>query len=137
MRLNVGQGTLDEHRKLWNQVEIRIELLLLLGQHFVDVLNMSAPEPLENQKPDQSSALVTSGSVRPVSADPDMRSSAIGQRILLVRLGGFGDVIFTLPAIHLLRTAFPNARITFLVYKEFASLLEGFTGVDAVLTLDR
>jgi len=55
----------------------------------------------------------------------------------LVRLGGFGDVIFTLPAVHLLRTAFPKAQITFLVYKEFASLLEGFTGVDAVVTLDR
>jgi ADP-heptose:LPS heptosyltransferase len=58
-------------------------------------------------------------------------------RILLIRLGGFGDVLFTLPAVHLVRTAFPKARITFLVYKEFASLLQGFPGLDAVLALDR
>jgi ADP-heptose:LPS heptosyltransferase len=58
-------------------------------------------------------------------------------RILLVRLGGFGDVIFTLPAVHLLRTAFPESQISFLVYKEFAPLLEGFPGVNTVLTLDR
>jgi ADP-heptose:LPS heptosyltransferase len=59
------------------------------------------------------------------------------RRILLVRLGGFGDVVFTLPAVHLVRTTFANAQIVFLVYKEFASLLEGFPGVDAVLSLDR
>ena len=59
------------------------------------------------------------------------------KRILLVRLGGFGDVVFTLPAVHLVRTTFPEAEITFLVYREFAPLLEGFKGVDSVLTLDR
>ena len=59
------------------------------------------------------------------------------QRILLIRLGSFGDLIFTLPAVHLVRKSFPAARITFLVYKEYASLLEGFAGIDAVMTLDR
>ena len=59
------------------------------------------------------------------------------KRILLVRLGGFGDVIFTLPAVYLLRTTFPEAELTFLVYREFSSLLEGFPAVDRVLTLNR
>src|SRR6266478_5662729 len=59
------------------------------------------------------------------------------QQILLIRLGSLGDVIFTLPAVHLVRTTFPSARITFLIYKEYAPLLEGFAGVDAVMTLDR
>jgi ADP-heptose:LPS heptosyltransferase len=59
------------------------------------------------------------------------------KRILLIRLGGFGDVVFTLPAVHLVRTAFPGARIAFLVYREFAPLLAGFPGIDSVLTLDR
>jgi ADP-heptose:LPS heptosyltransferase len=59
------------------------------------------------------------------------------QSILLIRLGKFGDVIFTLPAVHLVRTAFPRARITFLTYKEYAPLLEGFPGIDAVLTIDK
>jgi len=57
--------------------------------------------------------------------------------ILLVRLGGLGDVIFTLPAVHALRDAFPKARFTFLTYSEFAPLLEGFPHIDAVLTVDR
>lgn len=63
--------------------------------------------------------------------------ASAGQRLLLIRLGGFGDVIFTLPAVHLLRSVYPKAYTSFLVYHEFASLLEGFPGVDRVLTLDR
>ena len=59
------------------------------------------------------------------------------KRILLIRLGAFGDVIFTLPAVHLVRTHLPAASISFLVYKEYAPLLEGFTGIERVLTLDR
>ncbi len=59
------------------------------------------------------------------------------QRILLVRLGGLGDVVFTLSAVATVRAAFPQARITFLVKKEFAALLEGFRDVDAVIAVDR
>ncbi len=59
------------------------------------------------------------------------------RRILLIRLGGLGDVVFTLPAVNAVRTAFPNAHITFLVYAEYAPLLEGFHQVDAVVPLDR
>src|SRR5262245_57998604 len=77
-----------------------------------------------------------SGLLRP-KARGAMRGSFDGQEILLVRLGGFGDVIFTLPAVHVLRASFPTARITFLVYKEFASVLEGFPGIHTVLTIDR
>lgn len=69
---------------------------------------------------------------------PDSHQPTLaGQRILLIRLGGFGDVIFTLPAVNLLRSVYPKAQTTFLVYHEFASLLEGFPGVDKTLTLDR
>ena len=61
-----------------------------------------------------------------------------GERdILLVRLKSFGDVVLTLPAVHALRAAFPQARIAFLTSKELAPLLEGFKEVDTVLTLDR
>jgi len=59
------------------------------------------------------------------------------ERILLIRLGSFGDVVFTLPAVHLVRRTFSNAKLTFLVYKEYAPLLQGFPRMDAVLTLDR
>jgi len=57
--------------------------------------------------------------------------------ILLMRLKSMGDVVFTLPAVHLLRESFPRARITFLVSAENAPLLEGFREVDETIVLNR
>jgi len=57
--------------------------------------------------------------------------------ILLMRLKSMGDVIFTLPAVHRVREAFPRARITFLVSAENAPLLAGFREVDETLALNR
>lgn len=60
-----------------------------------------------------------------------------GEKILLIRLKSIGDILFTLPSVHLLREAFPGAEITFLVSREHAPLLAGFQDVDNVLALDR
>jgi ADP-heptose:LPS heptosyltransferase len=57
--------------------------------------------------------------------------------ILVIRIKAIGDVIFTLPAVHALRAHYPKARITFLVSKENAPLLQGFREVDEVIALDR
>ncbi len=57
--------------------------------------------------------------------------------ILLIRLKSIGDIVFTLPAVHQVRQAFPEAKISFLVSKEYAPLLQGFRDVDAVIALDR
>jgi ADP-heptose:LPS heptosyltransferase len=57
--------------------------------------------------------------------------------ILLIRLKSIGDIVFTLPAVHRLRAASPEANISFLVSKEFTPLLEGFRDVDTVIALDR
>jgi ADP-heptose:LPS heptosyltransferase len=57
--------------------------------------------------------------------------------ILLMRLKSMGDVVFTLPAVHLLRETFPRARITYLVSAENAPLLEGFRDVDETIVLNR
>ena len=57
--------------------------------------------------------------------------------ILLMRLKSIGDVVFTLPAVHLLRAAFPGAHITFLVSAENAPLLQGFREVDETIVLNR
>jgi ADP-heptose:LPS heptosyltransferase len=59
------------------------------------------------------------------------------QNILLIRFKSIGDILFTLPAVNLVRDSFPQARITFLVSREHAAILQGFAGVDSVLTLDR
>jgi len=57
--------------------------------------------------------------------------------ILLIRLKSIGDVLFTLPAVHVVRENFPGAKITFLTSRENASLLGGFREVDEIITLDR
>ena len=59
------------------------------------------------------------------------------ENILLIRLKSIGDVIFTLPAVAVLRENFPAAKITFLTSKENASLLRGFREVNDVIALDR
>ena len=59
------------------------------------------------------------------------------QGILLVRLKSMGDILFTLPAVHALKLGYPGAQITFLVSKEYSSLLQGFSDVTSTITLDR
>ena len=59
------------------------------------------------------------------------------ENILLIRLKSIGDVLFALPAVHVIRENFPGAKITFLTSRENAPLLEGFREVDGVITLDR
>ena len=59
------------------------------------------------------------------------------ENILLIRLKSIGDVVLTLPAVHVVRDNFPSAKITFLTSKENAVLLRGFREVDAVIALDR
>ncbi len=58
-------------------------------------------------------------------------------RILVIRLKSIGDVILTLPAVHLIRDNFLRARITFLTSQENVRLLEGFGAVDEVIGVDR
>ncbi|MGA7909266.1 MAG: glycosyltransferase family 9 protein, partial [Candidatus Sulfotelmatobacter sp.] len=43
--------------------------------------------------------------------------------LLVVRLGAMGDVIHTLPAVHALRAAFPQATIGWLIEERWAELL--------------
>lgn len=59
------------------------------------------------------------------------------ENILLIRLKAIGDVVFTLPAVGVLREKFPAAKITFLTSKENAPLLRGFREVNEVIALDR
>jgi ADP-heptose:LPS heptosyltransferase len=63
--------------------------------------------------------------------------TADAPNILLMRLKSMGDVVFTLPAVNLVRDTFPRARITFLVSAENAPLLEGFRAVDETLAVNR
>jgi ADP-heptose:LPS heptosyltransferase len=62
---------------------------------------------------------------------------ATRENILIIRLKSIGDVLFTLPAVHAVRENFPDAKLHFLVSKEHAALLRGFSEIDAVIPLDR
>jgi heptosyltransferase I len=53
----------------------------------------------------------------------DIASDRKIKRLLIVRLGAMGDVIHTLPAVHVLRQAFPQAFIGWLVEERWAELL--------------
>ncbi len=59
------------------------------------------------------------------------------RRILIVRLGAVGDLVRTLAAVHLMRRAWPAARIGWVVEAHLASFLAGHPDVDQWITLDR
>ncbi|MBV9504447.1 MAG: glycosyltransferase family 9 protein [Acidobacteriia bacterium] len=58
-------------------------------------------------------------------------------RILVVRLGALGDIIFTLPAVASLKHSFPGSRLTWAVEPQWAPLLEGNPFVDRILPVHR
>ena len=53
----------------------------------------------------------------------DIAPEASPERLLIVRLSAMGDVIHTLPAVHALREAFPQAFIGWLIEERWAELL--------------
>jgi heptosyltransferase I len=59
------------------------------------------------------------------------------KHILVVRLGAFGDIIHTLPAVASLKQSFPKAHLTWLVEQRWAPLLEDNPSVDDVACLER
>jgi ADP-heptose:LPS heptosyltransferase len=57
--------------------------------------------------------------------------------ILVVKPSSLGDVIHTLPAVHLLKRAFPATRISWLVNSEWAPLLRENPDLDSVVEFPR
>jgi len=57
-------------------------------------------------------------------------------RILVIRGGAIGDFILTLPAIRLLREAFPNTHLEILGYRHILALAEGRFYADATRSIE-
>ena len=57
--------------------------------------------------------------------------------ILIVRLGALGDIIHAIPAAAALRTAFPDARIDWLVDARYRGVVDLVTAIDCSLVLER
>lgn len=53
---------------------------------------------------------------------PDLRDC---RRALVIKPSSLGDLVHTLPAVHLLKRKFPDLRFTWLAHPAFAPLLEG------------
>jgi ADP-heptose:LPS heptosyltransferase len=58
------------------------------------------------------------------------------RRILVVRTDMLGDMLLTLPAIHVLRRAYPDARIDVATKPGNAPLLSGHPDIDGIITCD-
>ncbi len=57
------------------------------------------------------------------------------RRILFIKPSSLGDIVHAMPTLAALRQLFPQARMTWLVKKQWAGLVERIDGVDAVWPL--
>lgn len=64
-------------------------------------------------------------------------TTAVPQRILLIKPSSLGDIVHALPVLALLRDAYPRAHIAWLAGLSFAPLLEGHPLLDEVIPFDR
>ncbi len=58
------------------------------------------------------------------------------RRLLIIKPSSLGDVVHALPTLAALRRQFPSTRLTWLVKREWADVLEGNPDLDDVLALD-
>src|SRR4051812_39188433 len=60
----------------------------------------------------------------------------MSQSILIIRLSSLGDIILTTPLMMELRKKYPDARIDFLVRKEYAGIVQQFPCISNLIILD-
>lgn len=58
-------------------------------------------------------------------------------KILIIKPSAIGDITTALPSLRSLRLAYPDARISWLVRKEFAPILENHPFIDELIIFDR
>lgn len=59
------------------------------------------------------------------------------QKILLIRTDRIGDVVLTLPMVDALKTHYPKALIDMLVNKRVYELVDGYSGINKLISLDK
>jgi len=69
--------------------------------------------------------------------EPSELSRLSPQRICLIKPSALGDIVQTLPLLPVLKTRFPQARISWVVNRELAGLVEGHPCLEDVLPFDR
>ena len=68
-------------------------------------------------------------SARPIPS----RITPAPKRILIKAVNWLGDVVMSLPAMHAIRRAFPEAHLAVLIKKELASFFDGANWLDEVI----
>jgi heptosyltransferase-2 len=58
------------------------------------------------------------------------------KNILIIRFSSIGDILLTTPFVKQIRLAFPSAQITYLVKKEFSSLVEYNPNINTIMAYD-
>ena len=66
-----------------------------------------------------------------------MKPSPQNKNILFIRLRLLGDIIFTIPALHLFREQFPQTRVYYVVEEEFREIGELIPGVHQLIVIPR
>lgn len=66
----------------------------------------------------------------------DLRTNVPPQKILIIRLSSIGDILLATPLLRALRTAFPAARVDFVVKSAFADVLRHHPAIDTLYELD-
>src|SRR4051794_8865499 len=59
------------------------------------------------------------------------------ESILVIRLGAMGDIIHALPAVASLKASFPFGKVSWLVSRKWAPLLEGNPAVNDLIFFER
>ncbi len=57
-------------------------------------------------------------------------------KILIIKLSSIGDIVHTIPALSLLKQLYPGAQIDWMLYKNFASLLEDCEEITTIQSVE-
>lgn len=58
------------------------------------------------------------------------------KRILVIKISSLGDIILSIPSLKALKESFPEGKLSVLVLKKYAPILQGCPYVDEVITLE-
>ncbi len=88
-------------------------------------MNASVPPPGRSQ----------GGTAPSGGSDPRAAGSVGAKNILIVKMSSLGDVVQSMPVVHDLRVALPDAAIDWVVEEAFAPLVERVQGVRRIVTI--
>jgi heptosyltransferase-3 len=98
---------------------------------------LEKPEPFAAGLHTLAGSSTAEGSACPRPLAPSRWDWREVRRVLVVRLRSIGDTVLATPSLDALRRFLPQARIDVLLEPWVAPVLEGFDGVDNVITVER